>query len=60
MVLNLVEQKQPRLLICGHIHEAAGVSEIGETTVVNCSIPKSGKGMMIDVGEGSKPEIEMV
>jgi hypothetical protein len=52
MVRNLVEQTQPRLLICGHIHEAAGVENIGNTTVVNCSIPKTGKGMMIEVGEG--------
>jgi hypothetical protein len=60
MVRNLVEQTQPRLLICGHIHEAAGVENIGNTTVVNCSIPKTGKGMMIEVGEAGKVEIEMV
>ncbi|MBC2715099.1 MAG: phosphoesterase [Desulfobacteraceae bacterium] len=60
MVRDLVEQRQPRLLLCGHIHEAAGVSNIGETTVVNCSIPKTGKGMMIELGQVGKLEIEMV
>ncbi len=60
MVRNLVEKKQPCLLICGHIHEAAGISEIGETTVVNCSMPRKGQGMMIEVRVGKKPEIEMV
>ena len=60
MVRALVDKKQPRLLICGHIHEAAGISEIGETTVVNCSIPRTDQGMMIELGDGGKPEIEMV
>jgi hypothetical protein len=60
MVRKLVDQKQPRLLICGHIHEAAGTSEIGNTTVVNCSIPKTGKGMMIELGAWGNPQIEMV
>jgi Icc-related predicted phosphoesterase len=60
MVRDLVEQKKPRLLICGHIHEAAGVAEVGQTTLVNCSLPKTRKGMMIEVGQNGKPEIEMV
>jgi len=60
MVRDLIEKKQPRLLICGHIHEAAGVSEIGETTVINCSIPKTGQGMLIEVGEVGKPEISFL
>ncbi len=60
MVQKLIEQKQPKLLICGHIHEAAGITEVGKTSVVNCSIPKTGKGMMIVVGQGNKSRIEMV
>jgi Icc-related predicted phosphoesterase len=31
-----IEQYQPPLVICGHIHEGRGVEEIGATTVVNC------------------------
>jgi len=60
MVRNLIEKTQPKLLICGHIHEAAGVAEVGETTVVNCSLPRTGQGMMIEVGQEGKPIIEMV
>ena len=60
MVRKLVEKIQPRILICGHIHEAAGVAKFGKTTVVNCSIPKTGQGMMIKLGQAGKPEIERV
>jgi len=60
MVRKLIEEKKPRLLICGHIHEAAGVSEPGNTTVVNCSIAKTGQGMMVEIGQAGKPEVEMV
>jgi putative phosphoesterase len=54
MVRDIVEKKQPRLLICGHIHEAAGIETIGRTTVVNCSMPKTGRGVMIEVGRDLK------
>jgi len=49
LVRDLVEKTQPKLLICGHIHEAAGIETIGQTLVVNCSMPKTGGGVMIEL-----------
>ena len=54
LVRELVEKSQPRLLICGHIHEASGIETIGQTTVVNCSMPKTGRGVMIELGHDLK------
>ena len=35
-VRQFVEQVQPALLLCGHIHESRGVDRLGATTLVNC------------------------
>lgn len=32
---KFIEEKQPKLCICGHIHEGRGVEKIGNTIVVN-------------------------
>jgi uncharacterized protein len=35
VVRRIVEQEQPDLVLCGHIHEARSVDEIGRTRIVN-------------------------
>jgi len=60
MVRDLVERTRPRLLICGHLHEAAGKAKVKDTVVVNCSVPRTGKGMMIEMGEEGEPVVEPV
>jgi len=37
-VLELLTRCRPRVLVCGHIHEAPGVARLEETLVVNCSM----------------------
>lgn len=35
-VRNLIEQKSPRLVVCGHIHESGGkIDKLGNTVIVN-------------------------
>ena len=36
-LLRHIEQYQPKLVLCGHIHEGYGSYKIGETLVVNCA-----------------------
>ena len=45
---HLVVQRQPRLVLCGHIHECPGIASIGQTTVVNCCVSRTGRGAMVD------------
>lgn len=33
---EFIDQTQPLLVVCGHIHEARGTDKLGQTTVVNC------------------------
>ena len=48
---EIIDEYKPRLLLCGHIHEDPGVTKIGKTTVVNCSMGKRGEGALIEINE---------
>ncbi|AIF69937.1 hypothetical protein PAP_07740 [Palaeococcus pacificus DY20341] len=48
---HFIEEKQPPLVICGHIHEARGVDEIGKTLIVNPGPLSRGHYAIIDVGD---------
>jgi uncharacterized protein len=49
-----VEDFQPDLLICGHIHEAQGVDRMGKTRMVNVGDLRRGHSAMVEVNEGLK------
>ncbi len=53
---RIVSICQPRVLICGHIHERPGTAFIGNTLVVNCSMGRGGAGAIIDVENGRPAE----
>ncbi len=57
---RLVENSQPRLLICGHIHEHRGIARLGNTHVVNCSMGLRGSGAVIDLPDDGGVEIEFL
>jgi len=44
---ELIEKYQPLLFICGHIHEAAGTTKLGKTTVVNVAM----KNVLAEINE---------
>ena len=48
---EIIDEYKPRLVLCGHIHEDPGVTRIGKTTVVNCSMGKRGEGALIEINE---------
>ncbi len=48
-VRHIIEEKQPLLALCGHIHEARGIEKINNTTCVNAGAVKLGSGADIVV-----------
>jgi len=45
---RFVEQKQPRILLCGHIHEQAGACLLKKTLVINCAMSAQSGGAIIE------------
>lgn len=46
-----VEDYQPDLLLCGHIHEARGECSIGSTRIINVGELRRGYAALIEIGE---------
>jgi Icc-related predicted phosphoesterase len=46
---TLIDIHKPRLVLCGHIHEDPGVTQSGDTTVVNCSLGKRTEGAIVEI-----------
>ena len=57
---SLIEQHPPMLVLCGHIHEQAGVEYLGQTPVVNCSMNKKCSGAIIECINNRNVQIKMV
>ncbi|MDD2756727.1 MAG: metallophosphoesterase [Methanothrix sp.] len=48
---RFVEEYQPDLLLCGHIHEARGMGFIGTTRIVNVGELRQGCAALIEIGD---------
>ncbi len=57
---QLISQRQPRAVLCGHIHESPGVAHIGRTPVVNCCLSRAGRGAIVDVDPHSAVTVKML
>ncbi len=56
-VRAFIEQYQPDVCVCGHIHEARGLDRIGKTQIVNCG--PAGKGFYAVVTVGANISVEV-
>jgi Icc-related predicted phosphoesterase len=59
-VREWVEQVQPSLVVCGHIHESRGTDSIGPTRVVNCGAAFQGFYAVVELGETIEVELRSV
>ncbi|MBI3005087.1 MAG: metallophosphoesterase [Ignavibacteriales bacterium] len=55
-VREFIEQRQPDVVVCGHIHEARGKDAIGKTQIVNCGPAGKGYYAVIEIGETVRVE----
>jgi uncharacterized protein len=53
-----VDREQPDLLLCGHIHEARGVDDVGATRVVNPGPVASGHHAVVEIGDDLSVELD--
>lgn len=59
-VRQFVDQVQPALLLCGHIHEARGIDRLGATTMVNCGPAYDGYYAVAELDGGVRVELLQV
>jgi Icc-related predicted phosphoesterase len=57
---RFIAETQPRLLICGHVHEDSGIGQIGNTKVVNCAMSKRCEGVLIVLDEKRISRVEVI
>ena len=53
---KIIEDVQPTLNICGHIHEASGTDQIGKTTIINPGELSQGQACLIQISDDSQEE----
>jgi uncharacterized protein len=59
-VRRLMDQDGPGLILCGHIHEQAGVEVRGRTVVVNCAMGSNRAGVLIRYNGTASPACTML
>lgn len=61
MLRDLVSRCSPSMVVCGHIHEDPGEFHLGESLVLNCSLGRGGKGVIIETTDSDqKPAVRFL
>ena len=56
-VRQIIDDFEPPLVVCGHIHEARGVAHHGPTTIVNPGPAREGHRALIDVDDKMRVQL---
>jgi len=59
-LLDFIKTTQPRMVLCGHIHEQPGMAFVKKTLVVNCAMNKNHHGAIIDLKKGCLPQVNFL
>ena len=57
---TFIEKAQPRVVLCGHIHEQAGAGMIKKSLVVNCAMNKNCWGAILEVEKEGQPRVNFL
>jgi len=49
IIREFIERYQPRIAVCGHMHETQGVDKIGKTLVINVGYGRVGQFLILDI-----------
>ena len=58
-IRRVIEEFQPTLNICGHIHESRAVDKVGKTEVVNPGMLSDGHACMINIDDSDEENIKV-
>jgi putative phosphoesterase len=50
-IRTFIEQYQPDVVVCGHIHEARGIDTLGASQIINCGTTAKGYYAMVTISE---------
>jgi len=56
-VRTIIEEFEPPLVICGHIHEARGIAHHGRTTIVNVGPAMEGHSALVEIDGDVRVEL---
>ena len=59
-LVKFIDDYQPDLLICGHIHEARGTADMGRTKVINVGDMGRGYSAMMELNEGLQVTLNQI
>ncbi|MDR2966819.1 MAG: metallophosphoesterase [Methanobacteriaceae archaeon] len=59
-VRKIIDEYQPRLNLCGHIHESVAFAMLGNTVIVNPGMLENGGGCLIQIDEYNNIVADMV
>ena len=59
-LFDFIDTAQPKMLLCGHIHEQAGQGFINNTLVINCAVNTIRAGAIIDLEKGHPPRVNFL
>jgi len=59
-IRKIIEEHQPKINICGHIHESRGEDRIGDTIIINPGESSKGEACLIKISDDGKINTQLI